>query len=97
MKEAVEINTGTIKITYENYGDEGRNYGELFDLLGGFDIVTASEIKENFIAYDGDIYIFSHRDEQRLADDGSVTIYIYGSVEDYKESDKEFYNWYYNL
>lgn len=97
MKDLVEIGTGTIRIVYPNYGDDGRNYGDLFDWLSDADIITASELGENYVINCGDIYLFSHRDENELKEKGEVTLHIYGWLADYKESDKNFYNWYYGI
>ena len=97
IKDTIIFNNfdGSITIHYQNYGEDGRNYGELFDFLGDSDIITASELGKDFVVCEGDIYLFTNSDERVLKEKGSVTIQKTGeTTEDYEESNQEFYNWY---
>ena len=41
-KDSVKYENKVLTIQYKNYGKNGRNYGDLFDFLGDYDIITAS-------------------------------------------------------
>lgn len=89
----------TITIQFDKYGSEGRNLGELFDWLGDMGIVQCNEIEQFYISDDcGNLFIFDNQDENVLAKKGIVELKATGkTVEDYKESHKDFYNWFFNI
>lgn len=85
----------SLYIQYANYGDDGNNYGELFDWLGDKDIITASELGNDMIVHDGDVYLFTHQDEHILKREGSVTLKKEGTINEF-DTDGSFSKWYYN-
>lgn len=99
MKDRVTFNENSIIITYANYGNDGRNYGELFDFLGYFDIITASELGRDVILLDSEVYFFRDQDECKLRRDGVIELFNECLLEDYIEKDNPehsaFLQWYY--
>lgn len=91
----------SLTITYPNYGKIGRNYGELFDYLGDYDIVNASEIGEDVVIMSEYVFLFTHNDEKLLSEKSIVTLKEVGKLNDFIELNNkthlDFYNWYYNL
>jgi hypothetical protein len=85
-------------INYSNYGSESRNYGDLFDFLGDFDIVTASELGQDEIVMSGIVFSFTSQDEARLKRQGSVILTKELELAEYIERENnnhlEFLRWY---
>lgn len=100
VKDKVEFYDNYIIITYHNYGKEGRNYGELFDFLGNYDIITASELGKDIITVEYDIYLFRDEDESDLRENGAVRLNFLSHLKDYinpeKENHRDFIRWFYN-
>lgn len=93
--------TNELTIIYPNYGSENRNRGELFDYLGDFDIIIANELHPDAIIMSGDLYLFSNSDEEILSRNGSITLGLYSTLDDFidfEDNDQvSFYNWYNHL
>lgn len=85
-------------INYSNYGLENRNYGDLFDFLGDFDIVTASELGQDEIVMSGIVFRFTPQDEARLKQQGSVILTKELELTEYVNRENnnhiEFLTWY---
>lgn len=96
LKDSVEFEGNKITINYSNYGSDNKYYGDLFDWLSQFDIITASEIKEDCVIFSGKLLDFTHFDEMILAKKESVTLFIKEDLKNYKDKNRDFYNWYYN-
>lgn len=103
MKHTSEFYTNdgaNINIRFDFYGTKDRNLGELFDWLGEIAMVIQANELYQFACLDdcGNIFKFDNEDEVRLAHYGSVTLpYTGETIEDYKESHKDFYNWFFNI
>lgn len=99
VDDIVVYNDKCLTITYKNYGDEERNYGELFDFLGDFDIVTGSEIGRDVIVMSGLIFYFTHQDEANLSRNGHVTLSEVCNLTDYIDKNNpehiSFLKWYF--
>lgn len=99
MPDKVKYKNRSLEIHYDGYGTDGRNYGELFDFLGDFDIVTASEIGQDVIIMSGIVFLFSPFDESRLRDKNYVQLPEVGSLNTFidltNKDHIDFYNWYY--
>lgn len=89
-----------LTIRYANYGNEDRNYDALFDYLGDFDIITASEIGEDIIISNEEVYKFTKKNELALSINGFVKLDRISCLEEYldmeNESHKSFSEWFYN-
>ena len=90
----------SFEVQYDQYGSEGRNLGELFDWLGDeADIIQANELYQ-FCCIDdcGNIFDFTNEDEYVLAKRGIIELFYTGeTIEDYKEKNPDFYNWYWGI
>lgn len=96
FEDRVEIADDKITIYYKEYGSNNRNYGELFDFLGNFDIITASEIDSDVIVMAGEVFYFSILDEFTLKETSKVTLKKVCFLEEYISSELiEFLKWYY--
>lgn len=96
----LEYNGEIMTIQFDKYGSENRNLGELFDWLGEeASIVQCNEIEQFYISDDcGNLFIFDNQNENVLAREGIVELKATGeTIEDYKESHKDFYNWFFNV
>ena len=95
----VKTSKNEIIIHYERYGSEHSNYGELFDFLGDYDIITASEIGQDVIIMSGEVFLFRFEDERKLQKTSTVTLKKICSLEEYIDKnnvdDLEFLKWYY--
>ena len=100
MTDFVFYQNDTLKINYLNYGKKGRNYSELFDFLGNFDIITASEIGQDSILMDNDVFLFTSLHEVFLRNNSFVNVPKISSLKDfidYKNEDHiAFLKWYEN-
>lgn len=100
MNDSIDFNqeNSILRINYENYGTYNRNYSELFDFLGDFDIITASEIGENVILFDSDVFYFTKNDEQKLKENGFVLLKKVSNIVDFIDfndvEQETFYKWY---
>lgn len=100
MNDSIDFNqeNSILRINYENYGTSNRNYSELFDFLGDFDIITASEIGENVILFDSDVFYFTKNDEQKLKENGFVLLKKVSNIVDFIDfndvEQETFYKWY---
>lgn len=95
-----EYNGDNMTIQFDKYGSEGRNLGELFDWLGEeAGVVQCNEIEQFYISDDcGNLFIFDNQDEKVLAREGIIELKATGeTVEDYKDSHEDFYNWFFNI
>ncbi|MFN3850332.1 MAG: hypothetical protein ACK4NY_12935 [Spirosomataceae bacterium] len=85
-------------IIYPNYGKDSRNYGELFDFLSDYDIITASEIGDDVIVMSGIVFFFREYDEIELSKKGLVELKKFALLENFINfKDKchlTFYKWY---
>ena len=100
MKDFFKYHDNTITITYPNYGKENRNLGDLMDWLGEkFGFIQANELYQ-FACLDdcGNVFDFTNDDEVKLFKEGKVVLEATGeTIEDYKETHKDFYNWFFNI
>lgn len=100
MKNIVKYKNGILTISYSNYGGENRNYCQLFDFLGDFDIITANELGQDVIVMSDIIFIFSSFDEGRLKRDGIVELEAMSTLQEFIDLENpdhyEFLEWYYN-
>jgi hypothetical protein len=71
--------------------DKVRTYDELFDDLG--DIVSANEVKQNYIAFEGMLYELNDRDCFNLMNIGIVCLPFIENVVDC--GNKDFIKWYF--
>lgn len=98
MKEAVYYKDGVLTIIYPNYMSINRKYGELFDWLGDMDIITASELGQDYICMDCIVFLFTDNDEYELMKNGKVSIKEIGALDtilDFSNKNhRDFYNWY---
>ena len=98
MNDSIEYKDDLLRINYENYGDKNRNYDALFDLLGDFDIITASEIGDDVIIFDSDVFYFTKNDEQKLKENGFVILqkvdFLANFINHDDKEQKSFYKWY---
>lgn len=98
MMESVNYENGVLKIHYSKYGEEGRNYDELFNFLGDFDIITASEIGQDVIVLSGEVFLFTSMDEGILKRNSFVEIEKLCSLTEFIEKNNQdhidFLNWY---
>ena len=98
MEDKVEFKDNILTIHYANYGQEERNYGELFDFLGDNDIITASEIGQGVILMNDLVFFFTHNDERKLKENSSIELNVHSTLEAYIDlsdpKEKEFYSWY---
>lgn len=98
--DKIEYRNNALTIHFRNYGDDGRNYGELFDFLGDFDIVTASEIGQDIIVMSDNVFQFTHSDECKLRRDSFVVLERECSLKEYIDKNDSnhlnFLQWYYN-
>ena len=96
--QEVAFQKNEIHISYPNYGADGRNYGELFDFLADYDIITASEIGQDAILMSSNVYLFSIQDEFILRRTGQISLSKECSIEDYIDKDnpehQSFLKWY---
>ncbi len=94
-----EYNGNVMTIQFDKYGSEGRNLGELFDWLGDLGIIQCNEIEQFYISDDcGNLFVFDNQDEMVLTKKGIVELKATGeTIEDYKESHEDFYNWFFNI
>lgn len=100
MKDFFDYQDNKITITYPNYGSEGRNLGELFDWLGDIAHFTQANELYQFACLDdcGNIFEFTNSDEVKLSKEGKVVLESTGeTINDYKETHKDFYNWFLTL
>ncbi len=101
MHDKVKYENKTLEIHYDDYGNDGRNYGELFDFLGDYDVITASEIGQDVIVMNEIVFQFSHMDEGRLQKDKYVYLSEVSSLKDFIDFEDvqhvNFYKWYYSL
>ena len=94
----VRYNNETKSLTIKSGGfkiENGEQYGEMWDLLGDFDIVQANEIKQDYLAFEGAVYELNDSDISKLSSTGGVVLEYLGTVEEL--ADENFINWYYNL
>lgn len=101
-KDSVFYKNGQLTIRYAYYGQyENRQYGDLFDWLGDFDIITASEIHRNYICMSEEVFVFSEDDEIHLEEYGEVKLNSIGFLDDILDLQNphhlDFNNWYYNI
>jgi hypothetical protein len=100
MKDKVVFETGILKITFPNYGKDDRNYGELFDFLGDFDIINANELGKDVILMSGVVFMFTNSDEGQLARKSYIELEQICSLKDFLEPSNsvhtDFSNWYSN-
>jgi hypothetical protein len=98
MNDSIEYKDDLLRINYADYGNENRNYDALFDFLGDFDIITASEIGNDVIIFDSDVFYFTKNDEQKLKENGFVLLQKVGFLANFINHDddeqKSFYKWY---
>lgn len=100
MNDFYENNGEQITITFKDYGSKDRNLSELFDFLGDVaNVIQANELYQFACVDDsGNIFDFNNQDENILSKNGKVVLHYTGeTVEDYKNENKDFYNWYYNI
>jgi hypothetical protein len=97
-QDKIEFANNRLKIFFRDYGKIGRNYSELFDFLGDFDKVTASEIGANVIVMSGDIYFFTLKDESKLQKNSVVEIERQCLLEEFidvsNQDHLDFFKWY---
>lgn len=100
MKDNATFENGLLTISYPNYGNDGRNYCELFDFLGDFDIITANELGQDVIVMSEIVFMFSNFDEGRLAKDSCIELEAVSSLKEFadptNQDHREFLEWYYN-
>ena len=100
MNDLVLFQNGILTIFYPKYGTKDRNYDSLFDFLGDYDIITASEIGKDTIVMSESVFLFTNDDEQTLKNDGYVSLTLISDLKSYIDKDNEnhinFLNWYYN-
>ncbi len=98
MSDSIEYKDNLLRINYADYGFEGRNYDALFDFLGDFDIITASEIGQDVILFDSDVFYFTKNDEQKLKENGFVLLKKVSNIVDFIDfndvEQETFYKWY---
>lgn len=96
--EKVTFTDGNLIIQYPGYGTEGRGYGELFDMLGDHDVITASEIGQDVVLMSGTVFRFTDADESTLEETGSVTLASECSLDEWLDLDEpahvDFKSWY---
>ena len=100
MENFYENDGENITITFENYGEENRNLGELMDWLGEVCGITQINELYQFACADdcGNLFNFTNEDEVRLAKDGKISLQYTGeTINDYKETHKSVYNWFFNI
>ena len=101
MSDSIEYKDNLLRINYADYGFEGRNYDALFDFLGDFDIITASEIGQDVIIFDSDVFYFTNNDEKHLKENGFVILQKVSFVNDFIDHNDieqlSFLNWYNRL
>lgn len=72
-----------------------------FEWLGDFDIVTAHEIKDDFVCAAGILYRFSDMDLLHLINNGKIILQCVGPLKDYinmeRDCERDFYLWYNHL
>ena len=97
-KDGVKYENNILNICYSNYGAENRNYDALFDFLGDFDIVTASELGNDVIIMSNEVFNFSHQDEQKLRKNTFVELEKISSLNEFIDNNNEehidFMKWY---
>ena len=97
--DRVKVSKNKITIYYNGYGSKNRNYSELFDFLGDFDIITASEIDVDVIVRSGEVFYFSNLDEFTLKSTSKITLERVCLLENYIDKNNkdhvEFLKWYY--
>ena len=79
-KDNALYENGVLSIIYSNYGKNNRNYGELFDFLSDYDIITASEIGDNVIVMSDIVFFFTEYDEIELSkrlSEGQKALYFF--------------------
>ena len=100
LTDSVSYDDGVLTIRYEKYGSENRNYDSLFDFLGDFDIITASEIGEDIIIMSEEVFKFTKKDELSLGINGFVKLDRICCLEEYLDMEDEshvlFNEWYSN-
>ncbi|WP_304065576.1 hypothetical protein [Pedobacter glucosidilyticus] len=100
MRDNATFQNGILKISYPNYGKDGRNYCELFDFLGDFDIITANEIGQDVIVMSEIVFMFSNFDEGRLKRESCIELEAISSLKEFVDAEnpehREFLEWYYN-
>ncbi|MCA0362692.1 MAG: hypothetical protein LCH67_01495 [Bacteroidetes bacterium] len=100
MKESVSYRNGILKITFPDYGKDGRNYGELFDFLGDFDIITASELGQDVIVMSDTVFMFTNSDEGQLARNSYIELgqvcFLKDFIEPANAVHTDFLKWYKN-
>lgn len=100
MKDNATYKNGILTISFANYGKEGRNYCELFDFLGDFDIITANELGQDVIVMSEIVFMFSNFDEGRLKRSSSVELEAVCSLQEFVDpknfDHSEFLQWYNN-
>ena len=88
----IEFNEENNELTIKS-SEPITDFSKLMDDLGEFDVVTASEIKECYIAFDGLVYELDDVSIGRLSREGEVSLPLIGYVEEL--GDKDFVDWYY--
>jgi len=91
----------SIKINYSNYyKNDERTYSDLFDFLSQFNVITASELGNDEIIYEGSIYFFSELDELILMNSGQIKLRYFAELNNYCNktinAHKDFLTWYFN-
>lgn len=99
-KDFVKYKDDTLCIYYSDYGIENRNYDCLFDFLGEYDIITASELEQDIIIMSNEVFLFTNQDEGMLARKGFVDLSRISSLKEFIDVKNDrhlnFVNWYYS-
>jgi len=66
----------------------------MWDFLNDYDVVQATELGVGYIIMDGIVYDLGDRDLSELDKHGTINLLPVGEIEDFKQENKSFYNWY---
>jgi hypothetical protein len=99
MKDLVSYKDGTLSIQFAKYGQDGRNYCELFDFLGNYDIITANELGQDVIVMSEIVFMFSNFDEGRLKREYCIDLEAISTLKEFVDAEnpahQDFLEWYY--
>lgn len=94
-------NDNSLTIKYPDYMGANfavNGYSDLMDLLGKYNVVSASEIQPDYIVFDSIVYKFTGNDSETLHTKEEVTLNKVGMIDDLidknSHDDKTFLAWY---